>query len=246
MLSYLLSPVFPTLELSLEDQLSNKNVRTSNDQIMNFNCKEWSTINSFGCSSPYRHTLQNSMHSGATTSGDPSKPSTTKKLNHNASERDRRKKLNNLYSTLRSLLPKSETLKKLSNPSTLSQVLKYIPELQSQVERLVQKKEEILLCLSKLNDFSKRKEDSISQFSPTVFTRRINDRQVLIQICTYKVNKSPFYEVLHNLEGEDLQVLNASVFAACENRVIYTLHLQVKDTQNVEFEVLKEKILSLF
>ncbi|OMO81682.1 hypothetical protein CCACVL1_12298, partial [Corchorus capsularis] len=28
-----------------------------------------------------------------------------KKLNHNASERDRRKKINNLYSSLRSLLP---------------------------------------------------------------------------------------------------------------------------------------------
>lgn len=32
-------------------------------------------------------------------------PSMVKKLNHNASERDRRKKINILYSTLRSLLP---------------------------------------------------------------------------------------------------------------------------------------------
>ena len=41
-------------------------------------------------------------HSG---SGD---PSMAKKLNHNASERDRRKKINSLYSSLRSLLPASD------------------------------------------------------------------------------------------------------------------------------------------
>lgn len=34
-----------------------------------------------------------------------SDPCIVKKLNHNASERDRRKKVNNMYSSLRSLLP---------------------------------------------------------------------------------------------------------------------------------------------
>ena len=35
-------------------------------------------------------------------------PDMVKKLNHNASERDRRKKINSLYSSLRSLLPASD------------------------------------------------------------------------------------------------------------------------------------------
>uniref|UniRef100_A0A803MM23 BHLH domain-containing protein n=1 Tax=Chenopodium quinoa TaxID=63459 RepID=A0A803MM23_CHEQI len=35
-------------------------------------------------------------------------PSISKKLNHNASERDRRKKINNMYSSLRSLLPTND------------------------------------------------------------------------------------------------------------------------------------------
>lgn len=35
-------------------------------------------------------------------------PSMVKKLNHNASERDRRKKINSLYSSLRSLLPAAD------------------------------------------------------------------------------------------------------------------------------------------
>jgi hypothetical protein len=37
-------------------------------------------------------------------------PTTVKKLNHNASERDRRKKMNSLYSSLRSLLPATDHL----------------------------------------------------------------------------------------------------------------------------------------
>lgn len=42
-------------------------------------------------------------------SGDQYQPDqTVKKLNHNASERDRRKKINSLYSSLRSLLPPSD------------------------------------------------------------------------------------------------------------------------------------------
>ena len=38
-------------------------------------------------------------------SGESNTSSMAKKLNHNASERDRRKKMNNLYASLRSLVP---------------------------------------------------------------------------------------------------------------------------------------------
>ncbi|KAL8095267.1 hypothetical protein AgCh_036648 [Apium graveolens] len=64
-----------------------------------------------------------------------------KKLNHNASERDRRKKINNLYSSLFSLLSDSNRMKKLSIPAIVARVVKYIPELQKEAETLVQKKE---------------------------------------------------------------------------------------------------------
>ncbi|KAK8513431.1 hypothetical protein V6N13_002175 [Hibiscus sabdariffa] len=75
-------------------------------------------------------------------------PCMAKKLNHNASERHRRKKINSMYSSLRSLLPVADQTKKLSFPDTVSHALKYIPELQEQVERLVRKKEELMLRVS--------------------------------------------------------------------------------------------------
>ncbi|XP_038686045.1 transcription factor ORG2-like [Tripterygium wilfordii] len=71
----------------------------------------------------------------------------SKKLNHNASERHRRKKINGFYSSLRSLLPFDDQ-KKLSIPATVARVTKYIPELQQEVVRLVQKKEDLCARLS--------------------------------------------------------------------------------------------------
>ncbi|CAN0910255.1 Transcription factor ORG2 [Linum grandiflorum] len=70
-------------------------------------------------------------------------------MNHNASERQRRKKINALYSSLRGLLPSSDhhPVKKLSIPTTVSRVVKYIPELQQQVETLTLKKKQLLSTL---------------------------------------------------------------------------------------------------
>ncbi|KAK3440964.1 hypothetical protein EUGRSUZ_B01225 [Eucalyptus grandis] len=55
-----------------------------------------------------------------------------KKLNHNASERDRRKKMNSLYSTLRSLLPAADQM------VIIPMLLSYIFEgLKRAMERIV-------------------------------------------------------------------------------------------------------------
>ncbi|KAI3857936.1 hypothetical protein MKW98_011202 [Papaver atlanticum] len=187
--------------------------------------------------------------------------STVKKLNHNASERDRRKKLNNLYSSLRSLLPGSDHTKKLSIPVTVSKVVKYIPDLQKQVDKLMQRKEEILTSISKqqtasggdhpnnnysIRDSKSRKVLAVKKQSfPSVSANRVDDREVVIQICSLKVNIPLLSEVLLNLEREDFRVLNASAFDSSGDRVFYNLHLQVKDTQSLQCEVLNEKLLSL-
>ncbi|XP_063936266.1 transcription factor ORG2-like, partial [Daucus carota subsp. sativus] len=68
-----------------------------------------------------------------------------KKLSHNASKRDRRKKINNLYSSPFLLPPDADRM-----VSTISIHLSpYMCELQKEVENLVQKKEELLSRLSR-------------------------------------------------------------------------------------------------
>ncbi|CAK7340221.1 unnamed protein product [Dovyalis caffra] len=173
-----------------------------------------------------------------------------KKLNHNASERDRRKKINNLYSSLRSLLPAADQMKKLSIPATVSRVLKYIPELRQQVKRLIQRQEELLSNLSKQDDLihqeNQRKGNMNTPLS-SVSASRLSDREVAIHISTYKDHKSPLSEILLNLEEDGLVLMNSSTFESFGDRVFYNLHLQVMEgTYALECEALSAKLVSLY
>ncbi|KAF6150155.1 hypothetical protein GIB67_023110 [Kingdonia uniflora] len=239
-----LSPLF--VGWPLEDQMTHEQHWGATDPFMDFNYRNPEISESSHPFSPSQpETQANSPRfSGATSSG----PLTDKKLTHNACERDRRKKLNTLYSSLQSLLPGTNHTKKLSIPATISRVVKYISELQSHVERLVQKKEEMLSSISKQGEISplfKQENGAVGWPSlPSVLTSRVDDRGVVIQICTYKVNRSPFSDVLLSLENENFEILNASAFASTGNRVFYNLHLQVKETQRIECEMLREKLIN--
>ncbi|XP_073029664.1 uncharacterized protein [Primulina eburnea] len=68
--------------------------------------------------------------------------SVAKKMDHNAKERIRRMKINASFLALRALLPDSRrSKKKWSAPSIVDRALKYIPELQNQVQELKSKKQ---------------------------------------------------------------------------------------------------------
>ncbi|XP_031103776.1 transcription factor bHLH100-like [Ipomoea triloba] len=180
-----------------------------------------------------------------------------KKLSHNASERDRRKKMNGLFSSLRSLLPPSDQKARMSIPTTVSRVVKYIPELQKEVERLQKKKQELT---SRVNSWQK-----ISASPPEFNKRRrvvgghphhrqsylsatqVGERDIVIQICSKKGTKNVFADALSCLEQEGLVLLDSSTFQTSEDRVnFYTLHLQVQGIEVMEVDKLKEKLLSYF
>nr|WIE96128.1 basic helix-loop-helix transcription factor [Loropetalum chinense var. rubrum] len=237
-------PLFSTFGWPLEDQLP----LISHEQN-NFVYRDSETPESFlhlPSSSPqieFDHSTPS-----ATFSGD---PTMVKKLNHNASERDRRKKINSLYSTLRSLLPATDQLKKLSIPATVSRVLKFIPEQQQHVERLIQKKEELLSKISKQGDqVHPQKQRKLAKIGSSnlsaVSASRLGDREVMIQISTFKVHKNPLSEILLSLEEDGLHLINASTFESYGGRVFYNLHLQVEGTLKLECEVLSGKLLSLY
>lgn len=120
--------------------------------------------------------------------------------------------------------------KKLSIPGTVSRVLKYIPELQQQVERLVRRKEELLSKKSRQDDLiqqENQRSGNISCNSLSVSASRLGDREVVIQISTYKVHKNLLSEILLNLEDDGLVLINSSSFESFGGRVFYNLHLQV-------------------
>ncbi|KAM6548025.1 hypothetical protein CsatB_019701 [Cannabis sativa] len=160
-------------------------------------------------------------------------PTVIKKLCHNASERDRRKKINSLYSSLRSLLPAADQMKKLSNPSTISRTIKYIPELQNQVKGLIQKKEHLLLRISRrvehIYEESHKKSSSSGWRSLcNVSANRLNDREIVLQISSFKAQQTPLSNILVDLEEDGFSVLNASSFESFGGRIFYNIHLQEK------------------
>ncbi|XP_071723648.1 transcription factor ORG2-like [Rutidosis leptorrhynchoides] len=170
-----------------------------------------------------------------------------KKVNHNAQERDRRKKINSLYSSLRSLLPPENQLKKLSIPGTVSQILKYIPELQQEVDRLNQKKEELLSKISKQDDFinahedRKRKNNKIVANS-TISANRLSESEVLVKISTFKTNPTPLSKMLLALEEDGLMFVNSSSFDSFGERLFHHLHFQVEKGYKLDCDVLDEKL----
>lgn len=61
----------------------------------------------------------------------------------------------------------------------------------------------------------------------SVSASQLNDREVVIQISTCKVNNNPISEILLHLEEDGLSILNASSFESFQGKVFHNLHLQV-------------------
>ncbi|XVE60008.1 hypothetical protein DITRI_Ditri05aG0092100 [Diplodiscus trichospermus] len=178
---------------------------------------------------------------------------TVKKLNHNASERERRKRVNSLYSSLRSLLPVADQMKKLSFPATVSQALKYIPELQQQVERLVQKREKLLSRISQEDGLKgSQEQQKISRSGRSLSTAAVSisrpsDSEIAIHISILqKVHKThQLSEILDFLEQEGFLLQNATSFESFGGMILYNIHLQVETTCKLESDALSEKLLAL-
>ncbi|KAL1548746.1 ribonuclease Z [Salvia divinorum] len=175
---------------------------------------------------------------GNSKNGDGDGDKKVKKLNHNASERDRRKKMNTLYANLRSLLPHQDHSKKLSIPATISRVLKYIPELQREVERLSERKERFIST----DQFKKRSPNNSAAASAT----RITDAEAVIQISMPKSDKCWLSEAILRLEEEGFVVVNASCFESFQGRLFYNLHFQAQQGQVIDdAQQLKERVWAL-
>ena len=113
--------------------------------------------------------------------------------------------------------------------------MKYIPELQEQVGRLVEKKEKLLLRISQQGGLKRSEEHQTKSRNgrclntAAIFINRLSsDSEVGIQISMHKVdNKTELFEMLHYLEQEGFILLNATSFESFGGMIFYNIHLQV-------------------
>ncbi|KAG2258269.1 hypothetical protein Bca52824_077563 [Brassica carinata] len=170
-----------------------------------------------------------------------------KKLNHNASERNRRKKTNTFFLSLRSCLPGSD--EPLSLPQTISRSVQYIPELKEQVKKLKQKKEDLLVRLSGQRERCIIPQPKVvASYVSTVFATELRDNEVVVQISSYKNHNFSICNVLSGLEEDGFVLLNVSSSSSRGERLFYTLHLQVDkiDNYNLIREELSQRVLYLY
>ncbi|CAM0885075.1 unnamed protein product [Alopecurus aequalis] len=161
-----------------------------------------------------------------------------RKICNRASERDRRKQLNGLYSSLGSLLPDTDHTKKLSSAITVTRALKYIPELQKEVDTLEKKKE-----LARAN--CKLSLDSMSDSTaPIVSATCLDDWDIMVQVSLLStmVVALPMSKCIKLLENEGLRLISAST-TAFQNRAFYSLHLQrTQQTVNTDLSAFYDKL----
>lgn len=185
----------------------------------------------------------------------PTKP-LSRKAFHNERERYRRKNLNVLYSKLRSLLPRTNSKRKLSIPNTVCRVLKYIPELRKEIEQLGKQRDQLLSIAKPSCETSKCASTGEAEFvdpnpNPTLGSSHPPDVKVnapfgsselMITICTCN-DGFLFSALLLVLEKEGLDLLNASTFFS-ENKVY--LHLQMIPLKSeLDTNLLQNKLLVL-
>lgn len=141
----------------------------------------------------------------------------------------------------------------MSIPATVTRVLKYIPELQQQVQKLAKEKEELL---ARIPSKVESQEDSRSihqggrqqrisgSAEGSVSANRLSEREVAVQISTQKGTESPLSEIMLSLERDGFSLINASAFESHgDNRAFYTLHIQVLLTTFIRSTFRSEKLL---
>lgn len=118
--------------------------------------------------------------------------------------------------------------KRWSAAAIVDKVLKYIPEMENEIEKLK---------LSKDNAKKKQQEEQLQMSekqSLTVSVNQVQDGQAIVQICKEEEPPLPhpnlhqvFSKFLDNIEAEQICITNASTLSICHNRICYQLHLQV-------------------
>lgn len=141
--------------------------------------------------------------------------------------------------------------KKLSISATVSQALKYIPELQEQVKKLMKKKDELSFQISGQRDLvhtnqnGKPERKGVTSYASTVSATRLGETEVMVQISSLMTEKCSFANVLSGLEEDGFVLVDASSSRSQGERLFYTLHIQL-DNCNLNSQELSDRLLYLY
>ena len=141
--------------------------------------------------------------------------------------------------------------KKLSIPQTVSRSLKYIPELQEQVKKLIQKKEELLVRVSgqrAIEHYVEPQPKAVARYVSTISATKLGDNELMVQISSSRNHNFSISNVLSGLEEDGFVLVDVSSSRSQGERLFYTLHLQMGNKHNYKLtcEELSQRMLYLY
>ncbi|XP_057869432.2 transcription factor bHLH118 [Cryptomeria japonica] len=161
---------------------------------------------------------------------------TSKNSIHTSTERQRRKDMKSLYSSLRSLLPEEYVMGKRSIADQLLRTANYIKHLQEKVKEAKQVRDET--CQKKMCQ-----DLPVSVASQTFPSIKIDSSGSFIVVSTINCQIA-FSDLLFAMENNDLHVVSASS-CAMNDKFFHTVHAKVSDLNNFDKRILYRQISNL-
>ncbi|KAL0384577.1 UNVERIFIED_CONTAM: hypothetical protein Sradi_2852000 [Sesamum radiatum] len=140
--------------------------------------------------------------------------------------------------------------KRWSAPAIVERVLKYIPELENEVEALRSKKDNIVQQSSLASKKKTKINASAQHQNCTVCVNKVNQEEAVVQVCMGTGEHDDdddadadddddgevvaFTNFLQAVEDEGIcNIKSASTVYVCESRICCHLHIQILDGRNI-------------
>ncbi|XVE51350.1 hypothetical protein DITRI_Ditri02bG0033300 [Diplodiscus trichospermus] len=138
-------------------------------------------------------------------------------------ERNRRNQMKALYSMLNSLVPHHNSRESTSLPDQLDEAANYIKRLQTNLERMKERKESLMGVKT-----STTSSASTGPKSPEIQIHEMGS-SLVIALTTGSNSRFIFNETIRILHEEGAEIVNAN-FSVVEDTVFHTIHLTVGQT----------------
>ncbi|KAI9075461.1 hypothetical protein K1719_042586 [Acacia pycnantha] len=148
-------------------------------------------------------------------------------------ERNRRYQMKALYSKLKSLVPHQTPREAIPLPDQLEEATNYIKKLQMKLERMKEKKDNLIATNNQRSNFIKYRNmiKKSSKSAPWFEIREVGTAlQVILR--TELDSEFSFSDIIRLLHEEGADIVNAN-YTVVEDVVIHTIHCEVEESVNI-------------
>ncbi|OAY35292.1 hypothetical protein MANES_12G088914v8 [Manihot esculenta] len=143
-------------------------------------------------------------------------------------EKNRRNQMKTLFSNLNSLLPKQSSKEALPLPDQVDEAINYIKSLEEKLKKSKEKKESLSGRKRSFSNFVSSFESASNLVAPKLEIREMGSSLQIILISGLD-NQFIFYDIIHILEDEGVEIPNAS-FSVSGNSIFHVVHAQMKES----------------